>query len=150
MGNPFARHSYTASERSDDTAVHDGPGAVFNAPNPHIQTAQAGIIAGVRSHANLITCSQNSLARGGFDRAFIVDIRADQHDAATTAFGGNTGADLCTTLNYNITVATTRRRRVWNKSRRTIATARHFDRREDELGIAIVEQTLSDKVVVDR
>ena len=149
MGELFASHSYAASERSDDTAVHDCPGPVFNAPHPDIKTTQTGIGAGVRSHANLVARSQDGLTSRSFDCALVVDIRPDQHDAATTPLGRHTGADLRAALHYNITIAPVGRCGGRDKGRGAIASTWNFDRRENELGIAIVEQTLLDKVVVD-
>ena len=118
--------------------------------DPDIETAQAGIVFRVRAHADLQAGRENGLAGRRVDRAVVEDIRPDEHDAPAIAVLPGGSLQTCPALDHNVAVFFTGSQHWRLESWGTVAASGHAETGKNKLGILVVEQAITDKVVVDR
>ena len=104
----------------------------------------------MRAHADLQAGRENGLAGRRVDRAVVEDIRPDEHDAPAIAVLPGGSLQTRPALDHNVAVFFTGSQHWRLESRGTVAASGHAETGKNKLGILVVEQAITDKVVVDR
>ena len=101
-------------------------------------------------HGDLHAGGEDGLAGVGGDGAGVGDVRSYQHDPAAVAAAAGGAFQQCSGLHGDVAIASACRCRAGIEVGGAIGTTGHAQAGKQELGIAVVEQALFDKVVVDR